>query len=127
MSASRLQVLGARLRARRKRKPERPRSPATGRPYRGKDPSAIHGTIYFIQCESEGRPIKIGFARNFEKRFRQLSLMVPFPLRVLSTWPGTLATEQKIHRWVARWRLHGEWYRGPELLGFIAWLGRQAA
>lgn len=67
-------------------------------------------TVYFIQAIAGG-PIKIGYARDVEKRLRDLQCGSPFVLRVICTEEGGQKYEAQLHRRFAKWRLHGEWFR----------------
>lgn len=73
------------------------------------------GTVYFVQAASGG-PIKIGFARDMEKRLQSLQTAHPEPLEVLLSLQGTLADEQAFHRQFRGLWVRGEWFDDKEEL-----------
>lgn len=79
--------------------------------------SKQQGWVYFIQAAGNGR-VKVGYTGGpVAQRLRQLQVGSPVELRVLSTRPGTRATETALHRKLARWRSHGEWFEpSPEVM-----------
>lgn len=66
------------------------------------------GWVYFI---SSGQgAIKIGWARDPDKRLKTLQIGSPKRLKILGVMPGTQRTEKEIHRHYADARLTGEWF-----------------
>jgi hypothetical protein len=67
--------------------------------------------IYFVQAGRYGN-IKIGHT-NGEVEVRMASLQTGCPeiLRLLATIDGDVALESAIHKELAPFRLHGEWFK----------------
>ena len=77
------------------------------------------GFVYFVQSETTG-PIKIGTARDVERRFARLRTMSPYQLRLLAVVPGGRQLEAKLHAKFSRWRLHGEWFTpNPSIFDYL--------
>lgn len=75
--------------------------------------------VYFMQAENGG-PIKIGRAKDPERRLRGMQVGSPVRLvlrRKIWTHPST---ETWLHHRFASDRLHGEWYRPTETIATIA-------
>lgn len=72
------------------------------------------GFVYFI-CIGRSGPIKIGWSRNPEKRFRQIQENHPHQLWIVGLLPGTLADEKKLHRRFANARVRGEWFEASKI------------
>jgi len=64
--------------------------------------------IYFIQA-GEGA-VKIGFAKDVKKRFRELQTGNHETLKLLKEIAGEEELEQEIHLLVNRYHVRGEWY-----------------
>jgi hypothetical protein len=76
--------------------------------------------IYFVQAGDESQPIKIGFARDVEKRLRGLQCTCPDQLRLLAVMDGDKEVEAALHGLMASHRIRGEWFRPVgELLDLI--------
>lgn len=76
--------------------------------------------IYFVQS-GEGGPIKIGHARNVEKRMGLLQTGNPVKLNVMATIDGSVEKEQELHTKFHKDRIFLEWFSpSKELLSFIA-------
>lgn len=75
--------------------------------------------VYFVQAGADG-PIKIGTARDLDRRLAQLRGQSPAPLRVLWLMPGGRCLERQMHRRFYASRLHGEWFSPSEDL--TAWI-----
>lgn len=77
--------------------------------------------IYFIRKGVDG-PIKIGFTSTFaEKRMSQLQVGHHEPLYLLGTISGSISDEKSLHRELADYHIHGEWFEPkPELLATIS-------
>lgn len=72
--------------------------------------------VYFITCDNSG-PVKIGHAKDMEKRLRFLQTGNSKPLRIRAAAPGGQKEEAEYHRRFAKWRQHGEWFtRSPEIV-----------
>lgn len=76
--------------------------------------------IYFIQAV-DGGPVKIGFAVEPKRRIAEIQRMSPSLLRVLALIDGDRKYEGELHRYFAKLRQYGEWFKAEqELLDFIA-------
>lgn len=85
-----------------------------------------NGFVYFVSARETGL-IKIGFARDVAKRFRNLSTMGGAVIELIASTPGTLKTERRLHKRFAADRAYGEWFRAsPALLAHIEALARSA-
>ena len=77
-------------------------------------------SVYFVQENSSGA-IKIGVAKNVNKRVQNMAVSTPHLLAVLAVIDGDQVVEQTLHHRFARARIRGEWFRPvPELLAYIA-------
>lgn len=75
--------------------------------------------IYFIQCGENGL-IKIGYSYSPEKRLSELQTGSPIPLKILTTIPGDIDSEFKLHKQFDDFRANGEWfYPVKPVLDFI--------
>lgn len=77
------------------------------------------GFIYFIQMGEMG-PIKIGYAKDHQKRLAGIKTASPFKINLLYATPGSLQDEQMIHRQLRKnhfdlW-LKGEWYHPGKVI-----------
>lgn len=80
--------------------------------------------VYFIQQDITNC-IKIGKARNIQKRFRALVVGSPYKLRILGLIDPGLACGEKLekylHKLFEEFRLEGEWFKeAPALLEFAS-------
>lgn len=66
--------------------------------------------VYFIRDESTGA-VKIGYARDVERRRRSLQTGLPGKITTLRVLDGDLATESWLHVRFAHLHLRGEWFR----------------
>lgn len=83
-------------------------------------------TVYFVAGEVGA--VKIGSARDVNKRLIDLQCGSPITLKVLATVEGGQKREREYHRQFAAHRLHGEWFsRTPEIEAEIARLQGEAA
>lgn len=74
--------------------------------------------IYFIQTD-DNRFIKIGRARDVEKRFQALQIGHPGTLKILAVHQGDVAEERIIHKRFAANKVRGEWFHAtPVILDF---------
>lgn len=65
--------------------------------------------VYFVQCTITGR-VKIGKAKDPERRFRSLKIGSPTRLKLLGAVNGGRAKENRLHSDLHESRLHGEWF-----------------
>jgi len=65
--------------------------------------------IYFIQAGDKGA-VKIGFAKDVEKRFAALQTGNHETLRLLKEIQGEIELEQEIHSLLKKYHVRGEWY-----------------
>lgn len=78
----------------------------------------VKSAVYFIGCD---QAIKIGVAKDVQRRFAAIQMCSPLPLRLLATVDGTRALERAYHTRFADHRLHGEWFAPhPDILAEIA-------
>jgi hypothetical protein len=80
--------------------------------------------IYFAETVC-GSFIKIGYSNHIPRRMSELGTLRPsaFSFRLVGSFPGSLATEQWLHRRFDGIRDSGEWFRAtPELRHFITTL-----
>lgn len=68
------------------------------------------GWVYFIRCDL-APAVKIGWAFNPLSRLAELQIGVPVDLKIVTAKPGSLRTEQALHRDLAPLRLRGEWFK----------------
>jgi hypothetical protein len=74
--------------------------------------------VYFVQAETG--QIKIGLARDVEKRVAQLRTGSPVQITLLAVTDGGQPREFTYHQRFAEHRLHGEWFRpNPDILAEI--------
>lgn len=73
--------------------------------------------VYFARANDL---IKIGRARNVERRMAALRSQMPYDLTLLGVIPETAIPEGQIHELFSAHRARGEWFRpAPDLLAFI--------
>jgi hypothetical protein len=79
-------------------------------------PRSALGTVYFIQCNGDQGPIKIGFTthKTAQSRMAGMTTGNPYELRILGTRPGTVRDECKLHRKFKNQHLRGEWFAWSE-------------
>lgn len=67
--------------------------------------------IYFAQA-GEGGPIKIGTTRHdrLKSRLSVIQSGNPYPIKLLSTSPGSYEVEKAPHGLFSHLRMHGEWF-----------------
>jgi hypothetical protein len=78
-------------------------------PHPKKDRRQQLRTIYFAQSVTGG-PIKIGIAEDVRARLRELQCGSPVELAIIGARPGYSSDEARLHRVLAKHRLHGEWF-----------------
>ena len=77
------------------------------------------GYIYFIQNE-DNNLIKIGYAKNVQKRIVALQTPSTSKLILLGNIPGNFDFEKRLHKRFHGAKKSGEWFRPTfELLGYI--------
>jgi hypothetical protein len=74
------------------------------------------GTIYFVTCDHDDFPIKIGFATNVKSRMIGFQTALPYPVILLAQTDGTRRLERKLHRQFKELRLRGEWFKRDPLV-----------
>lgn len=82
------------------------------------------GYVYLI---NGGTLVKIGTARNPDKRCRGLQTGSPVELRLLARAPGNELHEKALHHRHRDVRRHGEWFDLPTVDDWQAWLDDQIA
>jgi len=65
------------------------------------------GYIYFVRCQHY---VKIGYAKDVEKRLAGLQTGNPYKLEVVATVPGTPSLERAFHKALRRKYVRGEWF-----------------
>lgn len=76
--------------------------------------------IYFIRPVGLDGPIKIGWSKAVETRFRQLAIWSPLPLEIIASVDGSCSEERWLHRCFDYARSHAEWFHPvPALLKTI--------
>jgi hypothetical protein len=73
------------------------------------------GYVYFMQAV-DGGPIKIGWAKDPEKRLAAHQVSSASELKLLGAMWGTQDVERKWHARFAHLRIRGEWFEGTEAL-----------
>lgn len=72
-------------------------------------PAKRRGFVYFLLVDDEH--MKIGFAKQPDRRLAQLRVGIPGEINLFAAVPGTQADEQSLHALLARHRTQGEWFR----------------
>ena len=67
------------------------------------------GYVYVVQC---GEFYKIGRTTNLERRIPQLTVQLPYPLKLVCfiQTPNSASEERRLHELYADKRLNGEWF-----------------
>jgi len=88
------------------------------KPYHSRPQS--EGFVYLIRSE-KGGPVKIGWARDPDKRCSDLQTAHPYRLAVIARFPGSLKLERELHERFAAVRIPGgEWFEPiPEILELV--------
>lgn len=82
--------------------------------------------VYFLRAKDNSQLIKIGKAKNVERRVAELQTGCHVPLVLMGSLPlhsekHAEHIEERIHRHFRRYRVRGEWYRSAKpLREFIA-------
>jgi hypothetical protein len=74
--------------------------------------------VYIIQGEA-GTEVKVGFTVDVDKRLKELQTGNPKILRPLIVLLAPPEVERQYHRQLAKSRVNGEWFSGPEVDQFI--------
>lgn len=74
--------------------------------------------VYVVQAQGD-TPIKVGVAKNVHARMRAIQTYNPRKIRLLYVIPGSYALEAEFHRKLRHSRMHGEWFDGPDVPGFL--------
>jgi hypothetical protein len=93
-------------------KAEQLRQQATHEKYGALKPK---GYIYFVQGECGG-PIKVGYSKDPDSRFKTLQTGYPDILKMLLIIPGSEKTESYIHKMFDEYRINGEWFKPGEFV-----------
>lgn len=72
----------------------------------------MSAVVYFLSDEHGS--IKVGWSRNLDIRLTQIRSTNGAGITVLGSAPGSQRQEKEIHRLLAEFRLHGEWFRDCE-------------
>jgi Meiotically Up-regulated Gene 113 (MUG113) protein len=86
--------------------------------------------VYFIQCNGDDGPVKIGIAVDPNRRLSELRIGCPYPMRLLGVgaFPDADLAERALHARFHNARIHGEWFKcGPVLLEYAANMDRITA
>lgn len=76
--------------------------------------------VYFLHAPSVNL-LKIGYSGDPERRFEQVRLISPVPLRVIGVIDGGAEMERQLHERFAHLRSHGEWFHATaELMNFAS-------
>ena len=72
-------------------------------------------SIYFIRCGKKG-PIKIGYAKDVEKRMADLQIGNPYQLFLIAAVPvKSMAHGKQVEKWLHQrfktQHIRGEWFR----------------
>lgn len=78
--------------------------------------------VYVLECEQS---IKVGIAKDVPKRLATLQTGNPKQLYLLHVLPGDRRIEKALHRKLRTSRGIGEWFAGPEVKGFLAWIEQE--
>ena len=73
--------------------------------------------VYFIRCVDDNNFIKIGVAKNVQRRLDALQIGCPYPLKVISviqcrSQSHAYETETRLHKFFKWANIGGEWFRG---------------
>ena len=65
------------------------------------------GWVYFVRA---GERVKIGYARNYKTRMKELQTGCPYSLTLLMALEAKPERERELHREFAAHRVQGEWF-----------------
>jgi hypothetical protein len=71
--------------------------------------------VYFVGC-ADVELVKIGRAKDVQKRLVTLQIGCPLELRLLAAFGGGISSERILHQRFAEDRARGEWFRRSRLL-----------
>lgn len=81
------------------------------------------GFVYFARV-GNSLFVKIGFAKNVERRMRELQTAHAQPIKAIVAFPGDRAAEGHLHHRFRQHRARGEWFRlCDEIRIFIRQMG----
>ena len=75
------------------------------------------GNVYFVQGLAPY--IKIGYAKDVQKRIANMQSGHPAPLRVLAIIPGNMKLERLYHKALKQYQVHGEWFEVEPVMRVI--------
>lgn len=78
--------------------------------FRAEPAEPLDSGIYFVQAGNRGA-IKIGYSTGISGRIRDLQVASPMLLRLLNVRAGTVQMEHSLQVKLAKYRVHGEWFR----------------
>lgn len=83
-------------------------------------PPSLKSVLYFVTCDLENFPVKIGSTRYLPSRLKGIQTSLPYRVVVLAAVPGTEEDEKRLHSQFAPARLRGEWFRRtPEIMKHV--------
>jgi hypothetical protein len=79
---------------------------------------ATVGYLYFVQCNGERGPVKIGYAKDVDQRLSNIRMSNPYPVAVIAhvhiEYPATI--EEQLHSRFGNSNIRGEWFAwSPQL------------
>lgn len=77
----------------------------------------------FVYILRTGSFAKVGFSKDPEVRLRHFQIALPEPASIVALFEGGVALENKLHRHLAEFHLHDEWFRWCEKLDLIVNFG----
>jgi hypothetical protein len=102
---------------------DRPKRVQRSRPRRERPPTRRDEGVYLVRALHW---IKIGVAKNVQKRLRDLQIACPMKLQLLAVVPGCREVEKSLHQRFETLHEHGEWFRAEEpLLSFVTEMVRR--
>lgn len=77
------------------------------------NPAGVYGdtldaVVYVIRYNSL---VKIGSAKDLNRRFGELQRMIPEPIELVTSFPGGQVLERYLHKHFAAHRFRNEWFR----------------
>ncbi len=75
-----------------------------------KIPQRDNRDLYFIQQQEYPFHLKIGIAKDCEKRLKQLQTGSAIPLKIVHIFKGQAWREKEIHKELASYHRSGEWF-----------------
>lgn len=68
--------------------------------------------VYVLKCPVTGR-VKIGTTTNLTKRVEAIQALSPTELSLVCVFRGNMNDERRLHKRLAMYRRHGEWFELP--------------